>query len=247
MCNVLYNKARKFATEARQKYGISYLEPISMEIVYKLSNISCIKKPLESDISGIFIRFNNTKVVVINTSKTLGHQNFTAAHELYHSEFDENLEARVCKAGIFDLKNESEMMADLFAAHFLMPEEGIKFHLSRRKDDFNNIELIDVIYLEQLYGVSHTAMLVRLQQLQIIDEKTKKEFLPKIRLNARKYGYDDSLYIPTNEDVILSNYVEQAQKALDKDLITFSRYEELLRDANLLEYEYDEEVEDYVD
>lgn len=247
MCNVLYNKARKFATEARQKYGISYLEPISMEIVYKLSNKSCIKKPLESDISGIFIRFNNTKVVVINTSKTLGHQNFTAAHELYHSEFDENLEARVCKAGIFDLKNESEMMADLFAAHFLMPEEGIKFHLSRRKDDFNNIELIDVIYLEQLYGVSHTAMLVRLQQLQIIDEKTKKEFLPKIRLNARKYGYDDSLYIPTNEDVILSNYVEQAQKALDKDLITFSRYEELLRDANLLEYEYDEEVEDYVD
>jgi Zn-dependent peptidase ImmA (M78 family) len=247
MCNVLYNKARKFATEARQKYGISYLEPISMEIVYKLSNISCIKKPLESDISGIFIRFNNTKVVVINTSKTLGHQNFTAAHELYHSEFDKNLEARVCKAGLFDLKNESEMMADLFAAHFLMPEEGIKFHLSRRKDDFNNIELIDVIYLEQLYGVSHTAMLVRLQQLQIIDEKTKKEFLPKIRLNARKYGYDNSLYIPTNEDVILSNYVEQAQKALDKDLITFSRYEELLRDANLLEYEYDEEVEDYVD
>ncbi|MEQ6391318.1 ImmA/IrrE family metallo-endopeptidase [Bacillaceae bacterium S4-13-58] len=248
MYNVLYNKARKFATEARHKHGISHLEPLNMEKVYKVSNISCIKKPLESDISGIFMRYNNTKVVVINTSKTLGHQNFTSAHELYHSEFDENLEARVCKVGIFDSKNESEMMADLFATHFLMPEEGIKFHLSRRIDDFNNIDLADVIYLEQLYGVSHSAMLVRLQQLQIIDEKINEKFLPKIRLNARKYGYDDSLYIPTNDDVILSSYVEQAQKALDNDLITFSRYEELLRDADLLEYEYEEEgVEDYVD
>lgn len=90
-------------------------------------------------------------------------------------------------------------------------------------------------------------MLVRLQQLQIIDEGIKERFLPRIRMNARKYGYDDSLYIPTNNDVVLSNYVEQAQKALDNDLITFSRYEELLRDADLLGYEFEEGVEDYVD
>jgi Zn-dependent peptidase ImmA (M78 family) len=247
MYNILYNKARKYATEARQRFGISHLEPLSVEKVYKMSNISCVKKPLESDISGMFMRCNNTKVVVINTKKTLGHQNFTSAHELYHSEYDENLEARVCKAGLFDSRNESELMADLFATHFLMPEEGIKFHLSTRIDDFNNIELADVIYLEQLYGVSHSAMLVRLQQLKMIDEGVKEQFLPRIRVNARKYGYDDSLYIPTNNDVILSNYVEQAQKALDNDLITFSRYEELLRDADLLEYEYEEGVEDYVD
>jgi Zn-dependent peptidase ImmA (M78 family) len=249
MYNVLYNKARKHATEARQKFGVSHLEPLSVDKVYKIAKISCIRKPLDSDISGIFMRSKHTKVVVINTNKTLGHQNFTSAHELYHSEYDENLEARVCKAGIFDSNNKSEMMADLFATHFLMPEEGIKFYLSNRKDDFNDIDLSDVIYLEQLYGVSHFAMLVRLKQLQIIDEKTKEHFLPRIRMNARKYGYDEALYIPTKEDVIVSNYVEQAQKALDNDLITFSRYEELLRDANLLEYEWtlEEGVEDYVD
>ncbi|MBP3039412.1 ImmA/IrrE family metallo-endopeptidase [Bacillaceae bacterium Marseille-Q3522] len=247
MYAVIYNKTRILATEARQKYGIGLLEPISMDRLYKMSKISCIKKPLESDVSGIFLQYKNTKVVVINTRKTTGHQNFTLAHEFYHSEYDENLESRVCKAGHFDAKNESELLADLFAVQFLMPEEAIKFHLGKRREDISKADLADVIYLEQLFSVSHYAMLVRLQQLKIIDEKSKEKFFPGIRVNARKHGYDDSLYVPSNENVILSDYVEKAQKALGKNLITYSRYEELLLDADLFDVVCEEGMKDYVD
>lgn len=240
-------RARRLAGDERSLYGFNGYEPVDVFKVLKIAGISCIKKPLKSDISGIFLKASNVKVILINSNKSIGHQNFTAAHELYHSEFDEGLEGRVCKVGKFDITNEPEIIADYFAAHFLMPEEGIRINLDKRLKDRDEIDIGDVIFLEQLYSVSHLAMLNRLLNLKIIDSAKKDEFLLCIRMRARVLGYDDSLYLPSNDSKIFSDYAEKAKLALDKDLITFSRYEELLADADLIDLNYSEEVEDYVD
>jgi hypothetical protein len=41
--------------------------------------------------------------------------------------------------------------------------------------------------------------------------------------------------MPTNDKAIISDYAEKAVEALQKNLITESRYEEILADADLLE------------
>ncbi len=244
---ILKNKARNCAIKARNSYALGVMEPIDIYKILSIENLACLKRPMDTDISGAFFSAEKARTILINTSKTVGHQNFTAAHELYHALFESGLESKACKVGKYNIKDESEATADFFAAHFLMPEEGIRYYLSRRLKNREQVELADVIYLEQLYGVSHIAMLIRLVELTIINNKIKDEFLPNIRNNALMLGYDDGLYRPTLDSQMISNYAEKARYAYDKDLISFSKYEELLADAGLdLDYD-DEEVTDFVD
>lgn len=182
--DALHLKARESAIEARRRNDLNNLEPVDVYKIFSLLNISCIKKPMV-DTSGAYLRLDNVKVIIINTANTLGHQNFTAAHEFYHAEFDTGLEGRACTTGKFDHKDENEMLADLFAAYFLMPEDGILHQLYKKVKNLNNVEINDIIFLEHLFGVSHKAMLVRLKQIGIINEQKMDSFLPNIRYNAR--------------------------------------------------------------
>ena len=241
------NKARMLANQARLSFGFNVFEPVDISKVFQIIGITLIKKPLKGDISGIFLKTGRAKVILINSSKTLGHQNFTAAHELYHSEYDDGLEGKMCKAGKFNIKNIAEVLADFFATHFLMPEEGIRFMLAKKMRNRQEIHMPDIIFLEQFYSISHTAMLNRLIDLKIINKDKKGAFLNGFTTWAKILGYDDSLYLPTYDSKILSEYAELAKLALDRDLITYSRYEELLADADLLDLSYLEEVADYVD
>jgi Zn-dependent peptidase ImmA (M78 family) len=243
--NHLDSKARDLAIKARQEFGFNTLEPIDILKILTLSKISCIKKPI-GEMSGIYVNLDNVRVVIINTNRSVGHQNFTAAHELYHSKYDKGLASRVCQVNRFDERDESELLADLFAANFLMPEDGIYHYLYQRVDSPDKLNINDIIFLEQIFGVSHKAMLIRLCHLGIIDDCRKEELLPDIRINAKIYGYDDYLYRPSNDTKILSEYAEKARLAFERDLITNSRYEELLAEAGIY-LNFDEEEDDYVD
>ncbi|MHB1684835.1 MAG: ImmA/IrrE family metallo-endopeptidase [Bacilli bacterium] len=240
------HRAQAMAAKARVRYGLNGVEPIDVFKIYTMASIACILKPLESKVSGIFLRAESVEIVLVNSSKSLGHQRYTMAHELYHAMYDRSLEGRAC---VIDGSTENEKLADFFATNFLIPEEGVRLQLNDRLGSREEIEVHDVIHLEQLFGVSHSAMLSRLEQLEIIDKNTKEIFRPNIRIQAREYGYDDSLYVPTNETKIISDYAEKAKLAFDKSLITFSKYEELLSDAGILEAIYGdgEEVVDFVD
>ncbi len=242
----LKHKANELSVVARKRFDLNLIESVNIYKAFLLEEISCIKRPMRGSISGIFLKADKTTVILINSSKSLGHQNFTAAHELYHCLFEPELEGRVCFTGNFNNKDEQELLADYFASLFLMPEQGIWHYLYKRVKDVHKIQMSDIIYLEQLYGVSHKAMLIKLRQLGIISENQLAGFSENIIQSAKVYGYDQTLYLPTNEESIISDFAEKARKALDNDLITFSRYEELLYNAGL-EHILSPEVQDFVD
>ncbi|HHY78977.1 MAG TPA: ImmA/IrrE family metallo-endopeptidase [Thermoanaerobacter sp.] len=222
--------------------------PVDVFKIFKEKNISYAKKPLKSNISGMFLRKGNVNFVLINSSKTKGHQNFTAAHELYHILFEEGQTGSVCVAGIFEQKSLSEKKADYFAANFLVPAETLELELfkrmgsSKRKPDFP-----DLLYLEALFGVSHSVMLIRLQQIGVLDEEDILRFKKGIINEAVKYGYDTSLYLPTKEDIIVSDYVEKARILLEDGIISEGKYEELLIEAGFEDVLFGEEVQEYED
>lgn len=227
-------QAKEMAMQTRINLGYSLIEPIDIFKVITRYGMSCIKKPMESNISGMIIKSDRTTLILINTNRTVGHQIFTGGHELYHALYDEGMEGRSCITGIYDLENKNESMADYFSANFLIPDEGVKHHLNMRVGQ-RNASLEDAVYLGQYFGVSHKAMLKKLLMLGRISENDYNIFLPDITIKAKLYGYSTRLYTKTKEEEVISDYAEKAFKALEKGLITDSRYEELLFEAGIYE------------
>ena len=121
------------ATEFRRNLGLSEHEPLdAIKLLRECLDVSFILKPLSPGVSGIFLRLEDTEVIVLNTAKSLGHQRFTAAHEYFHLRYDRGMSRRACVTGLFDQKVPGEREADYFAAHLLMPAEGIALRIHRR-------------------------------------------------------------------------------------------------------------------
>lgn len=228
-------KARQLAIDTRLKLGLQSTEHFDVYRAVSSLGITCVKRPLESSISGATLKTNKVKVILVNSSKTLGHQNFTVAHEIYHCLYDENLVSRACKTESFDRVSDSEQVADLFATHLLMPEDAIFNQLLLRKKLDVKLTLADIINLEQFFGVSRKAMCWRLEDLKLITRDENDRCCVNVIQGARLLGKNTDLYKSTDDKAIISDYAEKASEALQKNLITESRYEEILADADLLE------------
>lgn len=228
-------KARQLAIDTRLRLGLQSTEHLDVYRAVNSLGITCVKRPLESSISGATLKTNKVKVILVNSSKTLGHQNFTIAHEIYHCLYDENLVSRACKTESFDRGSDSEQVADLFATDLLMPEDAILNQLRLRKKLDAKLRVADIINLEQFFSVSRKAMCWRLEDLKLITRDESEKYCVNVIKSAQSVGKNTDLYKPTNDEAIISDYAEKAGEALQNNLITESRYEEILADAGLLE------------
>jgi Zn-dependent peptidase ImmA (M78 family) len=233
------------AVQFRRNYGLSESGPIDIfKVLREWLDISIIFKPFSSTLSGIFMRLDSTQVIVINTAKTLGHQKFTAAHEFFHLEYDRGMTHRICVPGLFNQSSQNEREADYFAANLLIPAEAVSYRLQLRLNKKRKLTIEDIIDLEQHFSVSHSAMLIRLRQLDYLTTGEMESFKPQIITKAKILGYDTALYQPTHEDRIYSTYAEKSKRALEKGLITDGKYEQLLLEAGLADLLYESETGD---
>lgn len=235
---------RKQAAEIRKEFGISLFSPVDVMKIFHESKINVIIEPIESDISGFFLRKGSSELVFINSAKSKGHQTFTAAHEFYHIRFDLNLPGRACSVGRFDRRSPSEYKADMFAAYFLAPDEAIYNRIHRLGYDIDNLTYNNVIELEQYFGISHQAMLNRLRQMELLTPDQIDRYRSGVSERALRIGFDVSLYKPTNERKIISDYAEKALEALERDLISEGKYEELLLEGGFADILFGEESEE---
>lgn len=232
------------ALETRKNFGISLYSPIDIMKLLRDARINVIIEPLMSNISGFFLRNGRNQLVFINSAKTKGHQSFTGAHEFYHIKYDLDLSGRACTVGEFDKKSPSEFKADIFAAFLLAPDEAINFHIHRMGKHDDKLTYNNIIELEQYFGLSHRAMLNRLKEMELITPEELKEFRIGVTNQALRSGYDITLYQPTLEVKILSDYAQKALYALEKNLITEGKYEELLLEGGLANILYGEEIKE---
>lgn len=225
--------------------GIGANESVNVfNILRNIMNVSLIGRPLTTDVSGLFVRHYDTRIILINTARSRGHQFFTAAHELCHLLYHEALTGHVCKVGLHNAQSPVEKEADNFAGRFLCPDQAIDYLLLKRQKPSRPVSLADCVFLEQYFNVSHQVMLIRLQQLDRITGQQAEEWKAGIIRTAREIGYDTRLYKPTGDYWVMSNYAEKARDALERDLISWGKYEELLLEAGLEEVLFGEEAED---
>ena len=69
-------------------------------------------------------KISSDMLIGINSNMSIGRQNFTLAHELYHLLYEENKNNFViCD---YSSESESEIEANIFASYLLIPYEGLK-------------------------------------------------------------------------------------------------------------------------
>ena len=176
-------------------------------------------------------KISSDMLIGINSNMSIGRQNFTLAHELYHLLYEENKKNFViCD---YSSESDSEIEANIFASYLLIPYEGLKRYVKNM--NISKWTLDDVIAAEQYYQISHMALLFRLVEQNFITEEESEEFQNvKISHEARIRGFNDDLYYPSPEDrkyFSLGNYVKSVGKAYSSNKISVGKKDELLLDG----------------
>ena len=222
------------AAQLRRDWNEGEYSPVDVfNLVVQQEDITLITREMPQDMSGMCVRAGNEIIIAINSTMSLGRQRFTLAHEIYHAYFDDSMTTFVCKKDLGTAKTDSEREADLFASYFLVPAPAL---LAFEKENEAGLWSIDtIVKAEQLYGISHQAMLVRLSQERRI---TKKQFnaISKIPVSgiAAEQGFPAALYRNSAGLKPYScngSYIRKIEEAYKKKLIGEGKRAELLMDG----------------
>ncbi len=221
-------KIEKEAFEFRTKNGFTNSDPIRLKSLLLKLNVVTLFKPLSENFSGMAVKVGESRFMLINSSHSIGRQHFSICHELYHLYIQSDFTPHRCSAGIFNSKDENENRADLFAAHLLMPKEGILYLVPDKELGKDKITLETILRIEHFFSCSRIALLVRLKELQLISQKGFDQFKPDVILSAKKYGYDALLYKSGNEGIVIGNFGTLAKQLFDKEKISEGHYLDLM-------------------
>lgn len=194
-----------------------------------------VRRPLSTKkISGFSTFFENKFIVFLNSSFTLGHEIYSGAHELFHITYNSD----VLKREYLLLNDDiNEEYANIFAAEFLMPEEGVKEVFFKQVDvSSDKVEAKHIVRMHNYFKVSYKAMLKQLVNLKLCDIKRydylinfssveKAEELKKITIQE---GYSTNLIEYSNIKFFSKEYVEIVKRNYENNKISFKKLEEFL-------------------
>jgi len=221
-------KLKAHAANFRNRFGYSNSEPIDFRSLLRKLDILTVFYPSGADFSGLCYIEDDNRFILVNSSRSVGRQNFTICHELYHLFYDTDFKPHRCQAEHFPKKDGSELKADLFASYLLLPEDGITDMIPETEMIQDNIQLATLLKIEQTYGSSRMGLLLRLLRMKIITQPTLDKYSSNVQRNAKQYGYSCDLYSHTDERLIIGPYGTLANKLFDDNKISEGHYRELL-------------------
>jgi Zn-dependent peptidase ImmA (M78 family) len=177
----------------------------------------------------------SNRFMLVNSDHSIGKQHFTICHELYHLYFQTNFQSKISCAGLFDKKGDpEEYNADVFASCILLPQMGVYKMIPDEERSKNKITIPTLLAIEQYYGCSHSALLHRLLNLNLIDKDHKEKFQNIGITNlARKLGYNTSLYEKGNNGEVIGKYGTLAYTSWERGIVSESSYYGLLSDLGI--------------
>lgn len=222
----------KQAAQFRERLGEDQASPLNIfRLAQTLSNLTIVLYPMSSNISGMCVKCGNNVVIAVNSTMTIGRQNFTLAHELYHAYYDDT-DTSICSFAVGS--NDVERAADQFASFLLVPPIAIAQVAGKYRNKHGTVDIAGVVALEQLYGVSRKAMLVCLQEEGILSRAEAEAMERNVIASASALGYDTDLYRPLPENkqyMSYGVYIQNANYLLDNEKLSDGKYEELLLNA----------------
>lgn len=233
MAKIDYLQIQRQAREVRVKLGAKDYSPINIfSLISNIPELTLVFYPFNEDISGMCVK--KAKLIAINSNSVKARQNFSLAHELYHYFFDAD-ETTISYFSENKHTPTNEVIANHFASYLLMPDislYGICESLTNGKK--RRLTLREIINIEQFYQVSRSALLIRLLRDGFVDEEELREFSMDVLKNARKLGFDLSLYLRDKEGEpprTYGAYIQNALKLFETNKISVGKYEQYLFEA----------------
>lgn len=239
---ILEVRANKF----RDRLGISNADPIDLYKVLNELNVLTNFRPMGPEFSGMALKAGENRFILVNSGQTRARQHFTIGHELYHLFVQPDFSFKLCKAGRFDKKDREEYNADVFSSFLLMPEAGVLSCIPEEElARGGQISLPTIVKLEQHFGVSRLALLVRLDKLGLIDyDYYSANYLTGIKRSANELGYSTRLYESGSDYKVIGDYGTICKKLFEEEKISESHYFNLMLDIGVNIDEKFEENED---
>jgi Zn-dependent peptidase ImmA (M78 family) len=227
-----YNLAKE-AGELRRILGYDDYSRVDVfNLVNRIEPLTLVFYPMGERISGMCLKGSEDVLIAINSSMTHGRQRFSMAHELYHYYYDD-MKTLICTLDISE-QSSVEKNANTFASFFLASPVALSAAIKEIKTTRSLLNLSDIVKLEQYFGMSRQAMLIRLIDEDELSLEDSTSMRSNIISHALSLGYDDTLYRPMQEDrarMTYGRYIKRAEELLDRNLISIGKYEELLLEA----------------
>ena len=192
--------------------------------------------PLEDQrVWGFFEAIRGKLFICINTSLQYDKQVFVAAHELYHLWFGKPGEVLISKDALEpDADDETELMANRFAAEFLVNDELLFQEMRMFGFDKGNLCVKDVVRLAAHFVVPYHSMVKRLYEAGVcsLDLFEALEICSSEQAEIWRNRLGISLPV-RKEKIGLSDLADTAMGLYESDLITHEKLEYLLGFAGL--------------
>jgi Zn-dependent peptidase ImmA (M78 family) len=228
-----YPYLEKKADDFRQRWGYGTDKPINLQSLLLGLNVPTFFKPMKK-ISGMAFKPKpDAKFMLINSSQTIGRQNFTICHELYHLFVQKDFEYQICITQNFNSKDPEEYNADVFASYLLLPSKGIRDLIPEDELEKDGISLDTIVKIEQAFQCSRIALLHRLKKMSFISESKMSKFNQLIINSAYIRGYPCQLYKPTLSNDVWGDYGETALELFNLQKISEGDYTSLMIDIGI--------------
>lgn len=217
------------AGKARQRLGVGLDLPLcNLFTLLRQDGLHVIRYPFsfEGSTAAVLCRKGKEFFAAIDSSKALGNQYFSAAHEFGHYLAHQDRLYFACgpvEPGSPE-SNELERFANVFAAELLLPRTAAEAWLERNALNPSAPSLHEVVRLQQTYCLSYSAALYRLANLGIIRPEQRDEWLAESpSALARRWGLPGSLYVPDYATDIPPDYVARWVDAYEAGKVSFKR------------------------
>lgn len=222
----------QIARSARRELGLS--DDIPIHAIFRVldrKGLRVIRYPFGfRKISSLLARYRDEYFIVVDSTRTLGHQVFSVAHEYGHYVEHRDRLTFVCEptypdAGALDM----ERWANRFAAEFLMPRAAVERWLMEQDLEAASLTLPDAVRLQQAMGVSYEAMLNRLVELELISSEQRVAWGQESPVRvARKLGVPVDLYQPDEVIQVPEEYQALWVQAYENGRVSFRRLQAAL-------------------
>ncbi len=181
------SKGAWLAREVRSALGLGRAPIADLGVLCERHfGLAVLAWPTGQAVSGLCAHGDGVALSFVSTSFPVGHQRFTAAHELAHHILGDPREV-IVEGDLFALKTPAEQRANAFAASFLMPADGLREVVAARP--------VDAIVLAELmreFTVSYRALLFRLadRAVRLLTQAQRDTWLQRTPTNVlQEAGY----------------------------------------------------------
>lgn len=238
--NALEREMMLAAQRFRQENGLSATEPVALRNLLAKLDVLTLFRPLGSDFSGMAMVRDGHRFMLINSTQSIGRQNFSIGHELYHLFVQKRQQAMISFAGRFPEKDADELRADWFAAHLLLPEHGVLEQIPRYEYQRDKLSTATFLHLQHLYECSRPALLRTLKKLNLITSVAYDRLYKDAHEQLSSYGYTNYLNrlhsaAEPGTSYMIGDYGELAKSLYDDELVSETDYNRAMQDTGVLD------------